>query len=159
MIKVITPPTNVLGASESSTVFLAGSIDMGGAVDWQEEAIEHIKMRNWKQVTVYNPRRADWDSSWTQELDCHYFTEQVQWELVRLTKSDIVLMHITAESKAPISLMEFGLIVGMNPGKLIISVEKGFWRRGNIEVVCDIARIPLYDNLEDALLELDRRLT
>jgi hypothetical protein len=89
-------------------VFLAGSIDMGQAVNWQE--IVSDMYRGSSVVTIYNPRRDDWDSSWEQKLECGYFTEQVNWELDFMDKSDFVFLFISKDSKAPITLLEFGRI-------------------------------------------------
>ena len=52
------------------TVFLAGSIDMGSAVNWQKQVVDALKEEN---VVVYNPRRDDWDSSWVQSIDNPWF--------------------------------------------------------------------------------------
>ena len=131
-------------------VFLAGSIDMGKAVDWQSRACSIMDSYP-NNYVVYNPRRDDWDSSWDQVLGDNEFTRQVRWELQMLDEADIILMHITKESLAPITLLEFGRAAAMYPNKLALSVEHGFWRRGNIEVVCDLHNIPLYATLEEAM--------
>ncbi len=46
-------------------VFLGGSIEMGKAIDWQTEYANRLK--NVDNLTVLNPRRDDWDSSWIQD--------------------------------------------------------------------------------------------
>ena len=45
------------------TVFLAGSIEMGKAVDWQTQIENELKdkLDGDTVVTLYNPRRDDWD--------------------------------------------------------------------------------------------------
>ena len=58
-------PTNSPLSPESISVFLAGSIEMGKAEDWQSETIKALS--DLENIEVFNPRRDDWDSSWKQE--------------------------------------------------------------------------------------------
>ncbi len=139
---------------EDTSVFLAGSIDMGTAINWQPKVIEAIEDRAKCNVTVYNPRRDDWDSNWKQTKSDPKFKEQVRWELQKMDDAGFIFMYISGESKAPISLLEFGRIHAKYPNKLIICVEPEFYRRGNIEVMCEHSNIPLFDNLEEAIERL-----
>ena len=131
------------------SVFLAGSIDNGQAENWQLRASE--VMTAW-DVVLINPRRDDWDSNWEQTIDNPQFREQVEWELDGLELADAILMHFTADSKSPITLLELGLFA--NSQKLVVSCEKGFWRKGNVEVICERFTIPLFDNLDAAIAKL-----
>jgi len=112
------------------TVFLAGSIEMGTADDWQARLIA----RPPTDVVALNPRRTDWDSSWKQSIDEPQFREQVEWELDGLERADVIAMWFAAETKAPITLLELGLFA--RSGKVIVGCPDGYWRKGNIEVVC-----------------------
>jgi hypothetical protein len=156
MSNVIMPPSRIYAPAGNISVFLAGSIDMGQAVNWQE--IVSDMYRGSSVVTIYNPRRDDWDSSWEQKLECGYFTEQVNWELDFMDKSDFVFLFISKDSKAPITLLEFGRITAKYPEKLVICVEPGFWRRGNIEVMCNREGIELHEDLKGAMIELSQRI-
>lgn len=64
-------------------VFLAGTIDMGNSEDWQRELTDFLLSIN-PELTIYNPRRDDWDSSWKQEIQNAQFNHQVTWELTCL---------------------------------------------------------------------------
>ena len=97
--------------------------------------------------TVFNPRRVDWDSSWKQEYENPQFFQQVTWELNALKQADIIVMYFIPDTQSPISLLELGLFA--ESGKLHVVCPQGFWRKGNIEIVCDRYEIPLYDNLQD----------
>jgi hypothetical protein len=46
------------------------------------------------------------------------------------------------ETKSPITLLELGLHA--RSGKLVVGCPHGFWRRGNIEVVCARFGVPLF---------------
>jgi hypothetical protein len=64
--------------NKMATIFLAGSIEMGVAEQWQERVVAMLKDTPW---TLLNPRRDDWDDSWEQQIDFEPFYEQVSWEL------------------------------------------------------------------------------
>lgn len=155
-INVIFPPSRIRPAPTDLRVFLAGAIDMGAAVDWQEQVTDRFDC--WPNVIFYNPRRSDWDDSWEQSADNEQFAEQVEWELDKIEESDFVLMFLPEKSVAPITLLEFGYIMAYCPSKLIIAAEPGYWRRGNLEVVCRRNKIELHDSLEDCMGELINRL-
>lgn len=128
------------------TIFLAGSIEMGAAEDWQSKVVNHFK--DW-QLTFFNPRRESWDSSWKQEQRVDQFNQQVNWELNHLESCDTIFMYFDPASKSPISLMELGLFA--NSGKMIVCCPDGFWRKGNVEIVCHRHNIPFFHNIEDAI--------
>lgn len=130
-------------------IFLAGSIEMGLAIDWQTKVTSSIFDAN---VIVLNPRRDSWDSSWEQSITNPNFVGQVNWELDGLEMADIIVMYIDPSTKAPISLLEFGQYY--QRGKLIIACPPGFWRKGNLEVCCARAEVMLLDNLEDLIKAL-----
>lgn len=127
-------------------IFLAGSIEMGSAEDWQATVQRKLDSFN---VDVYNPRRDDWDSTWTQSIDNPNFRTQVEWELDALESADVILMYFDPNTKSPISLLELGLYAAS--GKLIVVCPSGFWRKGNVDVVCNRYNIHQYDTLDTAL--------
>jgi hypothetical protein len=129
------------------TVFLAGSIEMGAAENWQEE-ITHKLSELDLDVTIFNPRRDSWDSSWKQEERNPEFNHQVNWEMNKLEECDIIFMYFSPNTKSPISLLELGLHAGTS--KMIVCCPDGFWRKGNVQIVCSRYNISLYGNLEDA---------
>jgi hypothetical protein len=124
-------------------IFLAGSIDMGAARDWQAELIDNLSDLD---VDIFNPRRDDWDSSWVQSIDNPQFKEQVTWELDHLDRADTILVVFTAESMAPITLLELGLYA--KSGKCVVLCPMEFWRRGNVEIVCAAYGIPIFHETE-----------
>lgn len=151
-ILVYTAPEKVpslLEFEENLRIFLAGTIDMGESIDWQREFIEKLKaLKSDKIVSVLNPRRENWDSSWKQTITDPQFNEQVNWELNGLEDSDLVVMYIAKDSKSPITLLELGLCANGN-SSIIVCCEEGFYRKGNIEILCHNYSIPLFSNMED----------
>lgn len=134
------------------SIFLAGSIEMGVADNWQSKIADALK---YKQVVLFNPRRDDWDSSWEQSITNEKFVEQVTWELDMLTLADKIVMYFDPNTKSPISLLELGMFaVNQN---MLVCCPDGFWRKGNVEIVCDRFGLPLYKDIEsliEALLPL-----
>jgi len=125
-------------------VFLAGSIEMGVAEDWQQELIGLLSD---KPIEFLNPRRDDWDSSWTQEYGDNEFTEQVEWELSSLDAADLIICYFDKETKSPITMMELGLHAKSQ--KLIVCCPEGFYRKGNVDVVCNKYGIKQVDKLDE----------
>jgi len=145
------PLRNPLAQHGRTSFFLAGSIEMGKAVDWQtklEKALDPI-------ATVFNPRRLDWDSSWKQEITDPQFNEQVTWELEMLDRATYIAMYFDPATKSPISLLELGLHA--RDGKLIVCCPEGFWRKGNVDIVCKRYNVFQVSTLE-ALIEHAQKL-
>lgn len=147
----IKPPMNT--KPEGTKIFLAGSIEMGVAEDWQTKVANRFESY---QVTIYNPRRDEWDSSWKQDQKESNFNEQVNWEMNNLEDCDIIFMYFDPATKSPISLLELGLHA--SDGKMIVVCPNGFWRKGNVEIVCTRFNIPLLDSLEDGMGALESKI-
>lgn len=135
---------------ERKSVFLAGSIEMGNAEDWQSQLTQSFSEAGYD---VFNPRRDDWDSSWTQDFENPQFFQQVTWELNALENSDLIIMYFSPETKSPISLLELGIFA--KSGKIRVVCPEGFWRKGNVDIVCQYYNIPLYTNFQTLLLDLN----
>ena len=110
-------------------VFLGGSIDMGGAPDWQAAMTAALADMD---VVILNPRRPDWNPNWRPEADEPEFRRQVEWELAALESADVIVMYFAPGTQSPISLLEMGLHA--RGGKLIVLAPEGFWRKGNVDI-------------------------
>jgi len=132
-------------------IFLAGSIEMGVAENWQDKVTSVLSHLD---VCILNPRRDDWDSSWAQSINNPQFHEQVTWELEGLFDADLVVFYFDPNTKSPITLMELGIVTGYE--NVIVCCPEGFWRKGNVDIVCDrynFATTPTLDNLIEAILD------
>ena len=153
MVKIFKPPTNIELEGNLCSVFLAGSIEMGKATDWQKKVTESLEDFS---VTILNPRRDDWDSSWEQTIENSMFREQVEWELQGLEQVMFRIFHFEAGTMSPITLMELGLCAQM--GNNIVHCAPGFWRKGNVDIVCARYGIEQVDSLEDAIVWLQQKI-
>lgn len=150
--KIFYPPDNISYKNKKLTsIFLAGTIEGGESEDWQQSVISKLKQRV-NYYNVFNPRRKDWDNTWTQEFSNPNFYQQVNWELNALDNADIIIMYFLPGTKSPISLLELGLYA--TSGKLRVVCPYGFWRKGNVEIVCNKYNIPMYKNIDDLINEL-----
>ncbi len=126
------------------SVFLAGSIEQDKAIDWQNYIIQNLLSRD---ITILNPRRKEWDASWKQSIENIEFRGQVEWELEALERADKILMYFDPLTKAPISLLELGLFARTT--KLLVCCPEGYWRKGNVDIVCQKYDIPQVNSLKE----------
>lgn len=148
MAKIIKPPNPL---EDGFSIFLAGSIEMGAAEDWQFRIERGL---NNQDIVIFNPRRDDWDSSWKQSIDSPQFREQVEWELDALEKASIIAMYFDPTTKSPISLLELGLFGHSN--KMIACCPDEFWRKRNVDIVCHrygIKQVPNIDDLVKSIIK------
>lgn len=68
----------------------------------------------------------------------------------------IALCIHNAEAKAPVSLLELGL--GARSGKMVVVCPKGFWKRGNMQIVCQRFGIELLEKEEDLVKAVKEKL-
>lgn len=140
----IQAPNEIPNVKTNTKIFLGGSIEMGKAIDWQKELIERLRD---EPITFLNPRRSDWDSSWTQEITNPQFKEQVDWELNGLETADIIVMVFDPNTKSPISLLELGLHASSK--KMVVICPEGFWRKGNVDIVCEKYNIKQVNDIDE----------
>jgi len=152
----IKAPENYQSHLRLPSVFLAGSIEMGVAVDWQAEVSAALSSLD---VLVLNPRRAAWDASWEQSIDNPVFREQVEWELDALDAADVVLMYFAPNTKSPITLLEMGIHAAKNPEKMIVCCPAGFWRKGNVDIVCRRYGVIQVETLDELIATTVKTLT
>lgn len=161
-MKIITAPTKISWSDFDLSIFLAGTIDNGTSIDWQKPFIEQIqkfddslskplgpnpKIRN--QLALLNPRRDDWVLTITQRSFDIRFREQVEWELAAMENASIIIMYFVPNSLSPITLLELGLFAKTH--KILVCCPDEFWRKGNVEIVCEQNNIPIFKMMEDLI--------
>lgn len=137
MATVLKPPTPLPPTLSQPSIFLAGSIEMGRAELWQDAVAAALRD---EPLSILNPRRDDWDASWEQSSANPQFVAQVTWELDAQERADLIAMYFAPETYAPITLLELGLFAAS--GKLLVCCPPGYWRKGNVDVVCARYGIP-----------------
>ena len=152
MIEIIAPQPNKCVPTEGKVVFLGGSIEMGKADNWQWRVVEEFKDY---PVTFLNPRRLFWDTSWEQTVENPQFVEQVNWEIYGLKSCDIRVFYFDINTTSPITLLELGL--SHNSCNVIVCCPDGYYRKGNVEIVCQRYGISLVHTFDDLICWLKRK--
>lgn len=132
---------------------------MGKAVDWQTDLFDRTSDLN---ITYFNPRRDDWDSSWVQEKTNPEFAEQVNWELDHLHRADYSVFVFDPQTQSPITLLELGMMVSLNnafnsAGVIGVVCPTGYFRKGNVDILCARFGIDVFETIEE--LEANIRRT
>jgi hypothetical protein len=150
MATIIKPPTPLPAALEQRVLFLAGSIDLGAAPDWQRALASSLL--DIPSLVILDPRRDAWDSSWAQSKDDLNLRGQVEWELDGLERANVIAYYFAPGSKAPVTMIELGLHA--RSGKAVVCCPEGFWRKGNVDIVCErygVEQVASLDALETAV--------
>ncbi|KAF1974053.1 hypothetical protein BU23DRAFT_505835 [Bimuria novae-zelandiae CBS 107.79] len=141
------PPTPPLYRKFS--VFAAGSIEMGAAIQWQPLLANHLCTL---PITLCNPRRGSWDTSISSSQKDKNFRAQVEWELAALEHVDVIAFFFDHATMSPVSLCELGLWA--RSGKVVLCCETDlYWKGGNVALVCERYGIPRVERFEE-LVEL-----
>ncbi|KAF4982763.1 hypothetical protein FZEAL_1664 [Fusarium zealandicum] len=116
---------------KNTSIFLAGPTTNTGGPDWREAFTQALDEY---PVTILNPKRDDWDSTWREDLSDKRWEQQVWWELDMQEGADIVVFFFHGKTDAPVTLLELGL--GVRSGRAIVCALDGYSKRGNVEAVC-----------------------
>ncbi len=150
---IIRSPGLIPAHDKRMKIFLAGSIDMGQSGNWQAQVEQQLAHKNW---IILNPRRNDWNKDWKPVSTDTNFRKQVEWELAALEKADVILMYFEPASKSPITLLELGLYAGSKKIRLVC--PEGFWRKGNVDIVCERYGIKQYKTVNELLEALKKQM-
>ena len=143
---IIFPPT--FRYTTERSLFLAGSIEMGRADPWQEKVSEILSPF---YSIIYNPRRPIWDTAWIQSVGSPEFNVQVTWELEMIEKSTHVIVYLQPDTISPITLLELGILSQQKPEKVYVCCPDGYFRKGNVDIVCERYGINLFDSLDKTI--------
>ena len=141
-------------------LFLAGSVSVsvsingGKAPRWQDRVVAALADLS---GTLLNPRRDDWNDDWKEDVSDHKFRRQVEWEIQGLESADLVLMYFEAESRSPITLLELGLVARSQ--KVVACCPSGYWKKGNVDLVCVRYGITQVDSLDALVAQARERVT
>ena len=134
--RILRPPEPLRVPRDARVIFLAGSIDMGASVNWQqgvERALGDL------DVWIANPRRPVWDSTSSPRMSDPRFAEQVEWEHRAILRANLVFFYFAPGSKAPVSLLELGYVLGLGKDA-VVCCSPEFWRSGNVEFMTQTCR-------------------
>ncbi|KAI1816735.1 hypothetical protein GGS20DRAFT_174346 [Poronia punctata] len=131
-------------ATGTKSIFLAGTTTMVGNGNWRERLSASLSEY---PITIFDPMRSDWDSTWREDVTFAPYREQVMWELDKQEKADLVVFYFGPDTLAPVSLLEFGLSARIS-GKAIVIAPVGYSKRGNVQLVCEKYGVEFLDTLD-----------
>lgn len=146
------PPNKIPKSLPKNSIFLGGTIDMGTGELWQNRVIEEVMDTD---GIILNPRRCSWNKAWKQDDSDPNFIEQVEWELEGQEKARQVVYFFAEKSKSPITLLELGLFRHKKP---LVFCPRGFYRFGNVQIVCRHYSIPHFEKEKDWINALKNTL-
>ena len=141
---IITPETENQ-ESKNKSVFLAGTIDNGDSLNWQDKTIIELINLGFN-CDIYNPRVEHWNPNATKE-EVEY---QIKWEQNHLDNADLIVMVLLDDSKSPISLLELGLYAKSK--KIVVFCTTNFYRWDNVRLTCDKYNIELIQDLNPLII-------
>lgn len=147
----------------SYSIFLAGSIENGMAENWQSLISNYIKLYYGNghedngnyHFSILNPRRDDWDHTQNMIASNPYFNTQVTWELDALNDADLIIFYFDPNTTSPISLLELGIHKDNN---IIVCCPEGYFRQGNVEIICKRYNIPFVATMSDLQEYIDHKI-
>lgn len=107
-------------------------------------------------VSILNPFRSDWQKLLPEDASHPPFREQVEWELDMQERASMLVVYFGAKTDAPVSLLELGLAAGRK--EVIVVCEKGYRKKGNVELVCQRYKIPVLDGDGEWIGEVGKRV-
>ena len=64
------------------------------------------------------------------------------------------MFYFDPNGQAPITLMELGIASQLcyeNIADVVVCCPDGFWRKGNVEMVCDRYCVPLFNTIDELI--------
>lgn len=110
-------------------LFLAGTIS--NSANWQELAAGVLL----DKYHVINPRRSSFDVN-----DKEMTKEQIQWEFEMLKFAPNILFYFSHETVAPITLFEYGVMLGKPDKNLFVYVHEDYPRALDVIVQTSLYR-------------------
>ena len=73
-----------------------------------------------------------------------------------MESSDVIVIYFDPKTKSPISLLELGLHAKSE--KLIVLCPDEFYRKGNVDIVCERYGIKQVETFEDLVSEIKSKI-
>jgi hypothetical protein len=72
--------------------------------------------------------------------------------------SNLVLIYLEPGTKAPISLLEYGLAAKEVYQTVIVYCPEGYWRKGNVDIVAERNNINVFEDEEELILHIIEKI-
>lgn len=149
--KIHTPPSR--DPITTPSVILYGSISP--TTPWQDDVTASLSDL---PITIINPICTAWDSTWVENTSDPRFVAQVEWEMDHGRLADVIVIYFVPGTQAPISLLELGMYASLYGEKVVVCCPEGFWKRGNVRIVCGRFGVQCVENVEDVVSVVRKKL-
>lgn len=153
-MRIIRPTDDEHDIEPGLAVFLAGTIDNGKAEPWAHLIADEFKDQ---AINFFDPRRAIWDGSMEQRARNPVFRHQVEWETAHLEGCDIPFFNFVGGSLSPVTIGEINYVVASRANATvfrpmpIVVCPDDFWRKGNIELLCEAHDIIVHNDVASGI--------
>lgn len=132
-------------------LFLAGGIT--NVQDWQSKVVKDISDLD---ITVFNPRRSNFDMSNKEDTEI-----QIKWEWNRLREATHTLFWFSHETIQPITLFELGSALERNAHLLFIGCEPRYERALDVKTQSLLMNhhMEISDSLEHLIRRINKRFS
>ncbi|HYF75015.1 MAG TPA: nucleoside 2-deoxyribosyltransferase domain-containing protein [Candidatus Nitrosocosmicus sp.] len=114
------------------------SLFLGGGItdcpDWQKELVDILRAKLDTDLTILNPRRANFP---IDDPSASY--DQIKWEFDHLRRVDAITFWFPKETLCPITLYELGAW-SMTDKPIFVGTDKGYQRSGDVFVQTQLVR-------------------
>ena len=147
-LRICRPPSFI--APSDCSVFLSGSFRPGDDNERRhDQLITCLMHAPTTQVTIIDAWRDDYDDSPVQFKPNQRSAIQYRWELLNLPRVDVVAVYFAPDSKAPVSLLDFGLAAARDATKLVVYCEDDSHLRCHVEHICQEMHVFLVDTFDE----------
>lgn len=160
-MQIIRPTDSEHDVQPGLAVFLAGTIDDGAAKPWAHQVAAAFAGQ---PINFFDPRRDDWDVTTEKRAHNPAFRRQVEWELSHLEGCDIPFFNFVGGSLSPVTMAELGYTLASRGHAIVprtmpvVVCPDDFWRKGNIELLCERHDVAVYDDLAAGLEALHQAI-
>jgi hypothetical protein len=131
---------------QQPSLVLYGTIESSPTSNWTTQLVSTLSDL---AITILNPRRNDWDSTWREDINFAPFKEQVDWEMDHAAIADVIVFYFKPGTLTPVTLLELGMYAGLYAKKCVVCCPEGFYKRGNVEIVCARLGVEFLESLEE----------
>jgi hypothetical protein len=80
----------------------------------------------------------------------------VRWELENQENADLIAVYFAPGSQSVVTMAELGLFA--HTGKQIVCCPEGYFRKGNVDIICQRYKISQVDTLEELAETVKQRI-
>lgn len=69
-----------------------------------------------------------------------------------------MVFYFDPATKSPVSMLELGYMLAADSNRLHVCCPQGFWRKGNIDIICSMKGVPALKSLDELIEAVKEQL-